>query len=91
MIRGGKVNKKTEKIIALKQRNLSALNDQAGKIINHAFSFVRSLEAVNSKIEDEMTEIDSLMESMNETKQGLSDTKQKNDKMISNFRKLFEV
>ena len=91
MIRGGKVDKKTEKIIALKQRNLLALNDQAEQIINHAFSFVRSLEAVSSKIEDEMTEIDSLMESMNETKQGLSDTKQKNDKMISNFRKLFEV
>jgi len=85
------LTRKTEKIIAQKQKSLLALNDQAGQIMNNAFSFVRSLEAVNSQIDAEMAEIEELMQSMSETRQGLSDTKQRNAIAIGNFRKLFEV
>ena len=82
---------KVKKVIQQKQSNLDRLISVSGQIVDEAFSYVRSLEGVNAEIEAEKAEINELKLHLTETEIGLEDVQLRNSKLISNFKKLFEV
>ena len=82
---------KVKKVIQQKQSNLDRLISVSGQIVDEAFSYVRSLEGVNAEIEAEKAEINELKLHLTETEIGLEDVQIRNSKLISNFKKLFEV
>lgn len=82
---------KVKKVIQQKQSNLDRLISVSGRIVDEAFSYVRSLEGVNAEIEAEKAEINELKLHLTETEIGLEDVQLRNSKLISNFKKLFEV
>lgn len=82
---------KVKKVIQQKQSNLDRLISVSGQIVDEAFSYVRSLEGVNAEIEAEKAEINELKMHLTETEIGLEDVQLRNTKLISNFKKLFEV
>lgn len=82
---------KVKKVIQQKQSNLDRLISVSGQIVDGAFSYVRSLEGVNAEIEAEKAEINELKLHLTETEIGLEDVQLRNSKLISNFKKLFEV
>ena len=75
-------------VLAQKEAKLASLNAQSETAIQLVQSTINGLEAVNSEIEQTMAEINDHQKRLAETYEGLDATRNKNQRIMQNFKSL---
>lgn len=75
-------------ILEQKQSNLEAMRAQARSLVSLVTNTVSSLKEVNSKIDSEIADIDSVQASLMDTRDGLAAERKRNETIIHNFSRL---
>ena len=73
-----------------KQSTLEILQSQANGVINFIVSSINNLKTINNSITEEQEKNDIEILNLQSTNYALSDLKNSNDKVISNFEKLLQ-
>lgn len=74
-----------------KRRRLNAYTAKFDKAVNLITSTIRKLGAINEGIDSTIQDINDYQQELAETKAGLEEARQKNDKVIANFQALLSV
>lgn len=82
----------------MKNENIKAHEKKLAKLVKKTdgalsmpMSTVNSLNAINQMIDTEMAEIDAIVERAANTKSSLSERRQQNERLLSNFNALLNV
>lgn len=75
-------------VLQVKEAALAALQDESSHALSMVKMTIENLEAVNADINRTREEIDTYMNRMAATRDGLSDTYAKNEQIMQNFKKL---
>lgn len=75
-------------VLAQKEAELVALNERSDAAIRLVQATVTGLETVNGKIEATMAEINEYQKRLAETYEGLDATRNKNQRIMQNFKNL---
>lgn len=78
-------------MLASKQAKLNLLNLRYDNAVSLVTSTLDSLESINAEIDTNMAEIETYTQQLLATKDELSKTREKNARVITNFRKLLEA
>ena len=78
-------------MLASKQAKLNLLNLRYDNAVSLVTSTLDSLESINAEIDTNMAEIETYTQQLLATKDELSKTREKNTRVITNFRKLLEA
>lgn len=81
----------TANMLAQKRRKLDSYTAKFDKAINLITGTIRKLGAINEGIEETIHDIEAYQQELTETKTGLIEARQKNDKVIANFQALLNV
>ena len=71
-----------------KYKKLSDLNNQSTSAISMITDSIDQLEIINSRISNEIAEIESAQAQLSDTKTGLAETKDKNSKIMNRLLEL---
>lgn len=78
-------------LLAQKRRRLHAYTSKFDKAVNLITSTIEKLGAINEGIDGTIQDIDDYQQELAETRTGLIEARQKNDKVIANFQALLSV
>ena len=74
-----------------KEKRLTELTEESAYAVQMVQNTIDNLQEVNSDIQTTMDEIDTYMQRLNNTRNSLSTTHDKNEKIMQNFAKLLCV
>ena len=83
-----KTTQEVRDILQIKEATLAALQQKSDNAIAMVKTTIGNLETVNSDIQKTREEIDTYMSRLTATRDGLSDTYEKNEQIMQNFKKL---
>lgn len=78
-------------VLQKKKEELAKFVDQYNDAVSMVTGTVTSLESLNESIEEKIKEIDEYQAELARTKDGLGETRSKNEKIIKNFKALLEA
>lgn len=77
-------------VLAQKQEELTAYQEQANAAVSLVTSTVDNLSQINDAISEKIQEIEEYQAELAKTRDGLNDAREKNARVINNFRSLLE-
>ena len=83
--------KKTTDVLAEKVSKLNELKTQADFAVGIVTSTISGLELINQELDDTISEIDTYVAQLNETRESMNKNRKYNTAIIANFSKLLEV
>lgn len=83
-----KTTQEVRDILQIKEATLATLQQKSDNAIAMVKTTIGNLETVNSDIQKTREEIDTYMSRLTATRDGLSDTYEKNAQIMQNFKKL---
>jgi hypothetical protein len=83
--------KKTADVLAEKVSKLNELKTQADFAVGIVTSTISGLELINQELDDTISEIDTYVAQLNETRESMNKNRKYNTAIIANFSKLLEV
>lgn len=78
-------------VLAQKKSRLDSYNAQFDKAVSLITDTIDNLGVISKNISDTIQEIDDYQRDLAETKAGLTEARDKNDKVIANFQALLSV
>lgn len=84
-------SKKTNDVLKQKRKELADCQNQVNNAISLVTNTVKSLNQINESIEAKVKEIEEYQSELDLTRNGLKDTKDKNERIIKNFNALLEI
>lgn len=82
---------KTKDVLQQKQKELANCQKQFGAAISIVTQTVHNLSQINEQIQTRVQEIEEYQSQLDNTKAGLKDTQNKNERIIKNFNALLDV
>ena len=80
-----------EDVLKKKQRELATCKAQYDSSVSLITDTADRLAALGTEIEEKIREIDTYQAELQETRKGLSEMKERNEKVSANFRALLEI
>lgn len=77
-------------VLTQKQQELAAYTEQANTAVSLVTSTIDNLSRINDAISEKIQEIEAYQSELTRTRDGLTGARDKNSRIISNFRALLE-
>lgn len=85
-----KAKKTKQDVLAKKREELAKYTTKADEAVSLVTSTVDSLSQINESISEKIQEIEEYQSELTKTRDGLSSAREKNARIINNFRALIE-
>lgn len=84
-------SKKDTNILDQKKQSMERLVEASVHAVDVVKSMISNLQSINDQIETQKAEIDTYIEQLSATRVDLNTTKEKNDRVMGNIKKMFEL